>query len=381
MSGFGEIVKETLAFKSIKGEGEITSNIFYKPLNQICVRFQNKYINNIDKHKALKESIRANGLIEPIVIVDIDEYINTCDNEQEKEYLSLMKEKGCLYFISSGHRRFKAYASLCLGRDIYTDKELDALYTDEFKQKLIDKENSVIDINNLFDDTPDWTTVPCKIISLDNEAAIYNDSNTTQREITSFEIIDNTIDEMIQNDMWYGMIKDIVNERINSMTDRAVKDNIKKLHQAGYPVSCGDKIEEQREFLKTLSYDKIPGTEKDINKKLAEYIMVNKQRNVSETAVKYTRRILKVFNKELIQLIYDGYLSFRDAQKLLDNYDKIDLEKTIEEIKTGQFDLNKTVNEKKKIRFTERQFIEYLYDIKNKKMTVDEVIEILESNQ
>ena len=59
MSGFGEIVKETLAFKSIKGEGEITSNIFYKPLNQICVRFQNKYINNIDKHKALKESIRA----------------------------------------------------------------------------------------------------------------------------------------------------------------------------------------------------------------------------------------------------------------------------------------------------------------------------------
>ena len=109
--------------------------------------------------------------------------------------------------------------------------------------------------------------------------------------------------------------------------------------------------------------------------------MVNKQRNVSETAVKNTRRILKVFNKDLIQLIYDGYLSFRDAQKLLDNYDKIDLEKTIEEIKTGQFDLNKTVNEKKKIRFTERQFIEYLYDIKNKKMTVDEVIEILESNQ
>ena len=128
MSGFGEIVKETLAFKSIKGEGEITSNIFYKPLNQICVRFQNKYINNIDKHKALKESIRANGLIEPIVIVDIDEYINTCDNEQEKEYLSLMKEKGCLYFISSGHRRFK-HMLLYVWEETYIRTKSWTLYT------------------------------------------------------------------------------------------------------------------------------------------------------------------------------------------------------------------------------------------------------------
>lgn len=243
MPNFGDMVKETLAFKSIKGEGDITGSIYYKGLNKICVRFQNKYINNIDKHRSLKESIRANGLIEPIVVVEIDEYLPSSDNEEERLYLKEMQRKGCEYFISSGHRRFKAYASLCLSRDIYTDEDLDVLYSEEFAKILREKESEVINVNNLFDDTPDWTTIPCKIVSLENESAIYNDSNTTQREITAFEIVDNAIDEMKQNGTWMSMVEFVKCNRVDSMTDRAVKDNIKKLKQTGMRIECGDKIE------------------------------------------------------------------------------------------------------------------------------------------
>lgn len=381
MPNFGDMVTETLAFKSIKGEGDITGSIYYKALNKICVRFQNKYINNIDKHRSLKESIRVNGLIEPIVVVDIDEYLTTCSNKEEADYLSEMKKNGCEYFISSGHRRFKAYTSLCLKRDIYTDEDLKVLYSDEFKKILNEKDNEVVNIDNLFDDTPDWTTIPCKIISLENETSIYNDSNTTQREITAFEIIDNAMDEMKQNGTWLSMIEDVKTNRIDSMTDRAVKDNIKKLKQSGMRIECGDKIEDQRAYLKTLDVEMIPGTDSYINKRVADYILQNKQRNVSASAVNYTRRILSTFSDKLIRKVYDGFLSFREAQKILDNYSEIDENEIIQRIDKGTFDIKEIEQSKRRIRFSERQLIEYLYDIKNGQMTVDEVIKIIEDNK
>ena len=108
MPNFGDMVKETLAFKSIKGEGDITGSIYYKGLNKICVRFQNKYINNIDKHRSLKESIRANGLIEPIdseysaLYEELNEKIlkeiKTCgfENYHTDNYWSFMEELNTL---------------------------------------------------------------------------------------------------------------------------------------------------------------------------------------------------------------------------------------------------------------------------------------------
>ena len=71
MSNFGDKVRGTLAFQAMAGELETTTAITHIPINKICCRFQNKYINNIDKHKSLKESIRSNGLIEPIIVMDI----------------------------------------------------------------------------------------------------------------------------------------------------------------------------------------------------------------------------------------------------------------------------------------------------------------------
>ena len=74
-------------------------------------------------------------------------------------------------------------------------------------------------------------------------------------------------------------------------------------------------------------------------------------------------------------------MSFREAQKILDNYSEIDENEIIQRIDKGTFDIKEIEQSKRRIRFSERQLIEYLYDIKNGQMTVDEVIKIIEDNK
>ena len=318
MPGFGDIVKETLAFKAFAGELPTTSTINHIPLNEICVIYKNKYINNIDKHQSLKESIRLNGLIEPIIVIEIDAYISTNEVEAgEVGYLETMKDKGCKYFISSGHRRFKAYASIAMGEDLYTDDDLNVLYSNEFVEKYTEKKNAPTNIEDLFDfdDELKWFEIPCKVAEISNEDAIYNDSNTTQREITSFEIIDNAIDEMKKNGKWDETIERIKKDRIISMTDRALRDNIKSLVSAGViTTEVPKKKEQQRELLFGVDSKYIPGIDSPLNEAIAKYIYENKQRKVSVASVNNTRKMLNIFSEPLVKCIYDGLISARDAQ-------------------------------------------------------------------
>ena len=45
------------------------------PLKAICPRYQNKYINDPKTTKALAKSIEKNGMLQPIVVIRIDEII------------------------------------------------------------------------------------------------------------------------------------------------------------------------------------------------------------------------------------------------------------------------------------------------------------------
>ena len=61
---------------------------------------------------------------------------------------------------------------------------------------------------------------------------------------------------------------------------------------------------------------------------------------------------------------------------MLPLYEELDLDKTVEEINNGSFEIEK-MKRRKKIKFTERQLIDLIYDIKAGKKTVDEVIELI----
>ena len=379
MSNFGDKVKGTLAFQAMAGELETTTAITHIPINKICCRFQNKYINNIDKHKSLKESIRSNGLIEPIIVMEIDEYIRKDIDNGELEYLKSMKEKGCKYFISSGHRRFKAFASLAADRDIYSDEDVEYLYSEEFAQKYSAWKNRARSIESLMNGEQEdaWFEIPSKIVDFGNEVAIYNDSNTTQREITAFEIIDNAMDELKANGEMDEIIERVKQTRINSMTERAIKDNLKLLVAKGVINELtSTRLDTMKEILKSQDMEYIPGTENLLNKELAEVISQKKQREISVSSVKVTRQITEKFAPKLIKCIYDGKLSFRNAKELLPLYEELDLDKTVEEINNGSFEIEK-MKKRKKIKFTERQLIDLIYDIKAGKKTVDEVIELI----
>ena len=161
------------------------------------------------------------------------------------------QKEGGRFELVSGHRRFKAYASVAMGKDYYTDADLEELYTDAFDEKYNEWKNRPIDLNNIFsEEETSWFEIPAKIISDENEDAVYNDSNTTQREITAFEIIDNSMDEMKNNGTWEQLIEKIKSERVNSMTDRAVRDNVKNLIANGIlEEPSSKKIEELRAVL------------------------------------------------------------------------------------------------------------------------------------
>ena len=379
MSDFGSKVRGTLAFQTMSGEVETTSTITHIAICNICCRYQNKYINNIDKHKSLKDSIRVNGLIEPIIVLEIDSYLQEKRDPGEVSYLEGMKALGCKYFISSGHRRFKAFASLAAERDIYSDEDVEYLYTEEFHEKYEKWKNRTKSIEALMsgEDDEAWFEIPSKIISYGNEVAIYNDSNTTQREITSFEIIDNAIDELKKDGKWDEIVENVKIKRIESMSDRAVRDNIKLLVQKGIIDDPGTtKIEELRNALEQVDIAYIPGTENILNKDLAEIISNKKQRDISVASVKVTRQITEKFSPKMIKCIYDGKLSFRNAKELLPVYDELDVDEAVWQIQNDSFEIDKA-KRKRKIKFTERQLIDLIYDIKNGNKTVDEVIRLI----
>lgn len=390
-SNFGKLAKNTIAFQNLTGNSNASADVEYRPLNEICGRYNNKYINNSDKAKSLEQSIRENGLIEPIVIVDIDDYLSrTVATPDEEKYLLDKKKIGVKYFISSGHRRFKAYVSIALGRDVLTNEELDNFYNDFKKlydEYLDEKEYALINGEELPDGK--WFKIPSKVTKLDesNENAIYNDSNTTQRELTSFELAVNVIDEVKLNGKWNEWNEEVKLKKINSMKPFQLRNKYDEFRSNGLLESV-DTVEDtkqmdekRRTLMRSLSYEHFTGLDSEVNQLLCDYIKDTKQRIVSKTVVNYSRKVLEVFDKRLINAIFDGKLTFKEAKELLPVYSKIEIDNIINELYNNSFEITKYTSEKpkKQTKYSNNDLIEFIYDIKNGLKTAEEVISLIEN--
>ena len=376
-SNFGKLAKNTIAFQNLTGNSNASADVEYRPLNEICGRYNNKYINNSDKAKSLEQSIRENGLIEPIVIVDIDDYLSrNIATPDEVTYLLDKKKIGVKYFISSGHRRFKAYVSIALNRSILTNEELDNFYEDFRKlydEYLDEKDYALINGEELPEGR--WFKIASKITKLDesNENAVYNDSNTTQRELTAFELVVNVIDEVKLNGKWDGWNEEIKLKKINSMKQFQLRTKYEELRSKGL-VESVDTVgeakqidEKRRTLMKSINYQHFTGLDSEVNQLLCDYIKDTKQRIVSKTVVNYSRKVLEVFDKRLINSIFDGKLTFKEAKELLPVYSKINIDEIINELYNDSFEIKKYTNVKvrNQTKYSNSELIELIYDIKN----------------
>lgn len=391
MATFGKLASKNAAIMSLAGDSETTKPIKLLPVDEICPRFENKYLANEDKSKSLKESIKNVGLIEPINVVQISEYINYIESKSIKErdeevkYLEQMEREGVKYFVSTGHRRFKAYVSILLGKDVITDSDWENNY-EEIKIKCEDikkKSLQTLLTGESLDVEDKWITIPSIIINgFEKEKALYNDSNTTQRELTGFEIIVNSIDEIKRSGEWENIVEKVIEERVSEMTDRKVREKINNLIKANLIENPTDStISNLRKTLLSVPSKYIQGTDSKLNELIVNYIKENKQRNVSVSNVNYTRKILDRFDKEMIQYIFDGLLSFKDAKVILSKYDEVDINSIKKEIRNKNFKVEKIESSQKTIKYTSRQLIDLIYDIRNGKKTVEEVIKLIEKNE
>lgn len=390
-SNFGKLAKNTIAFQNLTGNSNASADVEYRPLNEICGRYNNKYINNSDKAKSLEQSIRENGLIEPIVIVDIDDYLSrNIATPDEVTYLLDKKKIGVKYFISSGHRRFKAYVSIALNRSILTNEELDNFYEDFRKlydEYLDEKDYALINGEELPEGR--WFKIASKITKLDesNENAVYNDSNTTQRELTAFELVVNVIDEVKLNGKWDGWNEEIKLKKINSMKPFQLRTKYEELRSKGL-VESVDTVgeakqidEKRRTLMKSINYQHFTGLDSEVNQLLCDYIKDTKQRIVSKTVVNYSRKVLEVFDKRLINSIFDGKLTFKEAKELLPVYSKINIDEIINELYNDSFEIKKYTNVKvrNQTKYSNSELIELIYDIKNGLKTAEEVVNLIEN--
>ena len=305
-------------------------DIHLLPLKSICPRYQNKYIHDPKTTKALAASIAQNGLLQPIVVIEIDKYLKRDDvTEEEKTYLTSMKENyGCEYFISSGHRRYKASLSNAIHKDVETDADIVRFYESLKKKDLYEKANNPLlsveeekELRKLY--------IPSLILNLEKtgskEDVIYNDTNALNRATSAFELLANALDSIGKDDP--------------SIAD-----------------------------IKTHLYDRY-GLE------------------VSESTLYKNMSLLQTFQKDprFLQAIYDGKLTNRDAKALKPIFSRIDKDKVIEQINKKTFDVEKLKRElskgrkgrPKQVTYTKADVLDLLSKIKLKEITVEEAMEMI----
>lgn len=306
------------------------SDIHELPLKWICPRYSNKYINDPKTTKALARSIEKNGLLQPIIVIEIAKYLENNIDQEERDYLVKMSELyGCRYFISSGHRRYKAALSNALNKEIETEEDIIKFYESLKTKNLYEKANSPLltseeekQIRKLY--------IPCKIYKdiKESDDTIYNDTNLTSRAITTFEMLANTIDVIEKEDPSIAEIK-------------------------------------------TFIYD-------------------NYGLEISESTLYQNLSLLNTYKKDerFLKAIYDGKLTNRDAKILKTIFNKVDKEKVIEEINNKTFDvyaLKKSLSKKVKGRpkarnYSKAEVLDLLNKIKIKEMSVEEAMDLIKED-
>lgn len=313
----GSVKQDTVAIKksinNVMGGNNYSKVEFLKvPLKEICLRYENYYIDNIKEFKAIRNDIEINGLQQPIVIVDIDKKLASYNDEnrdEEYEYLLRHKELGCKYYVSSGHRRFKAYCALYLNKAYVIKDDIETLYRQNLDASKFNEKYSEITAKLLTNN--------------DKEEAIYNGTNLTSRSITNFEYV----------------VSCIANETYN-LEDRGY---LKKVHDDIYD-TYGNSI------------------------------------NISDIS-RYVR-IFTSFPKEYLDCVFDGTLPLRTANKMLPILDRLKQDKdVINKIKAGTFKLDEYLPKRKRgkrITYSKKDVLEYLYTVKRNPEKIDEIIATLE---
>jgi len=295
------------------------------PLKWICPRYSNKYINDPKTTRALAKSIENIGLIQPIAVIEINKYLdNETIEEEERNYLLKMRDEyGCRYFISSGHRRYKAALSNALKKDVETNEDIIKFYKGLKTKDLYDNANNPF----LSDDEKKEKKklfIPCKIVKRleDSEEKIYNDTNLTARATSMFELLANTLDSMGKEDPSIAEIK--------------------------------------------------------------TYIYDNYGLEISESTLYNNLGLLNTFKADsrFLKAIFDGKLTNRDAKTLKTIFNKIDKDEVIKQIedKTLNVDaLKKSLMKDKGGRpktrkYSKAEVLDMFHQVKLGNFTVDEMM-------
>ena len=335
-----------LAKKAMSGEGSRKSVVPGIPLSEICVRYKNKYIIGYEDSTSIKESIEKDGLIEPITINEIEAYLNSKDIDllanEARQYYNERLERGFRYFITTGHRRFYAYCSLAVDRDIHSAEDLDDRFYDEIKE--IIKKNDAAAEEGDYAGMNKYASIKAFIVrdSVEEERERYNVANLDQRITKDFEIVDNMIDEMKEKGIYDQAIDENKTLRIGKMTDRAVMDNLKKL---GIATSGIKTAEEAKEKLMNADPSDLPGYQSDLNTSISKYIYDTRRKKIAVTSVNRSRKILETLDRRLIEFIYSGRLEYKNAIDMLSYYNKLskaDINDICKQIKSGEFNPSAT---------------------------------------
>ena len=315
------------------GESYSKSDIVNIPVVDLCLRYSNKFINDPKTAVALKASIEKNGLLQPILVMNIEEYLAKENPEkEEKKYLLKMKDEyGSKYFISSGHRRYKAVLSLAA--DMEVENEDDVLNAiNHIRENNMYEEYQELSLKNENDKRNRWLFIACKIgdKKSDKEEAIYSDTNLTSRNVTSFERITNAMDNVGKKDYVWSDIQEYINEKYGILENQKTIQNTLALVRS---------LSKEKRFLKAVYDGKL--TQRDA-------IVLSSKMDLIED------------KEKVLNDIYDGALNISEIKKL------------------GE--IKRSKGRPKKVTFSQSEILDYLNQIKRGTKTVDEVIKIIKNS-
>lgn len=306
------------------------------PIKLICPRFKNHYIFNKKEVDALIKSIREEGLWNPLIVINIEDYLNKEVNpdisKEERDYYEYMQNVyGCEYFISSGHKRFRAILSNLMNTYVDSDKKIIDFYekvkSGEIKIGLNDKRYFV-----------DCIVGNPYSMAEDN---ISKGTNGLSRTLTAFEHVVNAVDSMAKE-------KGLTEDQVDVITASQIQEHISK--------KFGIDIE-----LKTIKNN-----------------------------WGYAR---KIKDKDILELIYKGQINVGQMKILTPIYDKVVSAKEvksalIKDAKAGHLDMNaikeKVKPSKKKagrtatVKISKAEVLDILNQIKMKTIKVDDAIKMIE---
>lgn len=408
-------------------------------LNLICPRAINKYRYDENDFKSLINSIKQNGLFKPITLNRIDKYLNSEEaknlSQEEYDYYKKNAEEGRIFFVSDGHRRFYAYCSICVNKNITSVEDMEEFYALYKVEKEKNEGLGVFDLES----ANTYLSIKSEIVRDDfwKERRRYNSANLDQRAIIDFEIVDNAIDNMKLEKVkdeegnelsrWEFESNKIKASVVDSMKDRAIIDLIDRINNSNESIQRiknypnGDKlikelhsfknVKDARKILKQLPIEVLPRYKKEQVVAIQEYINNVLSKEISFNSIDKCRQMLNMYPKDIISLIYSGILPFRDAKTLLTVYKYLpndfaqELAKIIKEkenydlehsplspeskdfymnvVIKGKFSIEKArkilldKDDKKKIALSQGDLINLFKDINSGKKTFEQVYDYL----